>query len=390
MNQITKDFIQKNIGENINSLLLKKSSSKEVDFSLAIRQIEGMQKVRTKIPTFFRNSDILYPQKLSIEQSSSEITAIYKSTLCEGNKLVDLTGGFAVDCCFMSDKFKQSVYVERQEELCVLAKHNFGVLNKLQIETFNSSAEDFLNIDFKTDWIFIDPARRKESGEKAVLLSDCEPNIASLQSKLLEKAENVMIKLSPMFDLLQLRRELNHIKEMHVIAVENECKEILVILERNFSGNINIKSVHFPKNKESEIFQFSEEDEKNCIINYTDKVSKYIYEPNVSLLKSGAFKTIGKHFQLLKLHVNSHLYTSEELNNRFYGRIFEVKEILDFKKESFRTLKLEKANITARNFPLSVKELRKKLKIKEGGNEYIFATTLYNEKKILIIGNKIN
>lgn len=389
MNQATKDFILRNVNVDITSLALKKNSSDDVDYTLALKQIEGMQKIKGKVPIFFNHSDILYPQKLSLEQSSSEITAKYKSSLCKGNIFVDLTGGFGIDCVFLSENFKKSIYVERQTELCTLAKHNFAALNKPNIEIYNISAEDFLENDFTADWIFIDPARRKESGAKAVLLSDCEPNVVNLQSKLLEKAENVMIKLSPMIDLSQLQRELTFVKEIHVIAVENECKEILIILKRNYKETISIKAIHFPKNKNVETFEFTDEEEKNCISFFSDGIDKYLYEPNVATLKSGAFKSVGNQFNINKLHVNSHLYTSNEFITDFQGRSFEVKEVLNFNKEELKRLKLDKANITVRNFPLSVNELRKKLKIKEGGDEFIFATTLYNEKKVLVICNKI-
>ncbi|VBB44311.1 conserved hypothetical protein [uncultured Paludibacter sp.] len=390
MNQATKEFIEKNANKDVKSLALKKTSSKDIDLALAIRQIEGMQKVKNKIPTFFHCPTLFYPPKLSLEQSSSEITAKYKSTHCKGTKIVDLTGGFGIDCFFLSGNFNESVYIEKQKELCDLAEHNFKQLGSKNIKIINTAAEDFLLTEFTSDWIYLDPARRKESGAKAVLLSDCEPNVAELQEKLLEKAENVMIKLSPMFDLSQLQRELKNIREIHIIAVENECKEILVILKRNYNESIQIKNVHFPKNKSQEVFEFTEDEEKKCVSNFANDVKKYLYEPNAAILKSGAFKIIGEKHSFYKLHINSHLYNSDELKRNFQGRIFEVKETLIFNKENIRKLKIEKANISVRNFPLSVDELRKKLKIKEGGDKYIFATTLQNDKKVLLICTKVN
>ena len=262
MNQQTQNFILKYADEDVNTLALKAPSFPGVDIPLALRQIEGRQKVKAKIPTFYSCPTILYPVKLSLEQSSSEITARYKSSLCRGGKLVDLTGGFGIDSYFFSEKFKEVVYVERQEELCTLAAHNYQELNKSNIQIVNQPAEGFLKNDVTADWIYLDPARRKESGAKAVLLSHCEPNVAELQHALLEKAENVMIKLSPMFDLAQLQRELRHIREIHVVAVENECKEILVLLQRGFTSPVTFKAVHFPKNKAVEVFELTEEEEK--------------------------------------------------------------------------------------------------------------------------------
>lgn len=389
MNQATKDFILNHANEDVNKLALKSKSYTEVDISIAIKQIEGKQKIKNKIPTFFTNNEILYPHKLSLEQSSSEITAKYKSFICKGYNMADLTGGFGIDCFFLSHNFQKIYYVERQKELCDLAMHNFKILEKPAIEVIHSTSEDFLKTEINIDWIFIDPSRRKESGAKAVFLSDCEPNVFDLQNIMLEKAENVMIKLSPMIDISQLRRDLHFIKEIHVLSVENECKEILVILKRGYNQSINFFAVNFPQKKSIEVFDFEQNDEKNSISSLAESVQNYLYEPNASILKSGAFKIIGNKFQLSKLHKNSHLYTSNELKSNFYGRIFEVKKVLNFNKEELKKMDLSKANIAARNFPISVKDLRNKIKIKEGGNDYVFATTLQSEKKVLIICNKI-
>ncbi|MFV0472324.1 MAG: THUMP-like domain-containing protein [Paludibacteraceae bacterium] len=389
MNQNTKNFIDRHVHDDIYTLALKAQSYHDVDITLAIRQIEGKQKTERKVPVFYRCTELLFPPKLSLEQSSSEVTSRYKSTLCSGNKLVDLTGGFGIDCFFMSEKFKNIVYIEKEKELCKLAKHNFKVLGRDCIEVVNETAERFLETDFDADWIFIDPARRKSDGTKAVLLSDCEPNIALLQKKLLIKAENVLIKLSPMFDLVQLQRELHSIKTIHIVAIENECKEILVVLKRNYNENIKIKAIHFLKNKNPEWLEFDNENEKALNIDCTKDVEKYLYEPNCAILKSGAFKTISHKYNLHKLHTNSHLYTSEKLLPEFQGRIFEVKNVIDYKKSNLKKMDIPKANLTTRNFPLTVAELRKKLNINEGGDDYIFATTLSNNNLVLINCKKL-
>ncbi|MGC3978848.1 MAG: SAM-dependent methyltransferase [Paludibacteraceae bacterium] len=389
MNLQTKDFIQKYVNEDVNILILKSVLSADVDIPLAIKQIEGMQKIKDKVPMFYRCAELLYPPKLSLEQCSSEITARYKSSLCRGKKMVDLTGGFGIDTFFMSENFDETIYVERQQKLCELAEHNFAVLSTKNIKIQHETSEVFLETDFVADWIYIDPARRKDGGAKAVLLSDCEPDVTELQDKLLTKAPNVMIKLSPMFDLAQLQRELKNIREIHIIAVENECKEILVLLERDYHLKVTINAVHFQKNKNAKVLTFHKEEEKNTIVNYTETVLEYLYEPNAAILKSGAFRTSASFFKLHKLHINSHLYTSNDINEHFQGRIFKVKSVIPFNKEELKRWDCKKANVSVRNFPLSVNELRKKLKLKDGGNEYIFATTLYNNQKVLITCTKI-
>ena len=388
MNPQTQDFILKHAEENVHALALKASSFPEVDMPLALRQIEGRQKMKSKVPTFYSCLNVLYPVKLSLEQSSSEITARYKSSLCQGQKMVDLTGGLGIDSYFFSEKFNDITYVERQAELCALATHNYKALNRCNIQIINDSAENFLKNDIIADWIYIDPARRKDGGAKAVLLSDCEPNVAQLENALVEKAENVMIKLSPMFDLSQLQRELRHIREIHVVAVENECKEILVLLERNFTQPLRIKAVNFPKSRANEVFEFTEEEEKNAVSSYTDILSNYLYEPNSGILKAGAFKYIGNKYLLKKLHLSSHLYTSEKLIENFPGRVFQIKEVFNFNKSELKKMNIPQANISVRNFPLTVEQLRKKLKMKEGGNLYIFATTLHSGQKALILCEK--
>src|ERR1035437_1410455 len=230
MNIQTKQFITDHEMDDIFELKLNFRSDTETDIDLAIRQINGKQKIKSKVPLFYHTEGILYPVQLSLEQSSSESTAKYKFTLCEGNTLVDLTGGFGVDCCFMSENFQEVTYVERQAELCDLASHNFKALGRNHILVIHSETEKYLAEMEPIDWIFIDPARRSSSGKKVVLLSDCEPDVSVLSSRLLEKARRVMIKLSPMLDISAAVRELPDTSEIQIISVDNECKEVLLIL----------------------------------------------------------------------------------------------------------------------------------------------------------------
>lgn len=386
MNVETKQFISENFDKDVHQLALQSKRFPLVDFPLAIRQINGKQKIRNKIPRFYSNENILYPAQISLEQSSSETTAIYKSTLCEGNTLVDLTGGFGVDCSFMSSHFQEVVYVERQEELCVLATNNFHALGQDHISVVNEQTEKYLSEMKQVDWIFIDPARRSTVGKKVVLLSDCEPDVSALSKLLLEKASNVMIKLSPMMDISTALRELPNTTEIHIISVENECKEILLILSNKVQNELNVKAINFGKQNHNQVFEFEIKQEANEYSIFSSEMGKYLYEPNAAVMKSGAFKLVGNRFKLHKLHINTHLYTSNGLYFDFPGRIFEVIKVWENGKNEWKNQvkRLPKANISTRNYPISVDELRKKLKINDGGDTYLFACTITNEQKTMI------
>ena len=386
MNEATRHFIIDHVNDDVYSLMLQEAKFPEVDMPLAIRQILGKQKVKHKIPIFFDCNKLLFPLKLSLEQASSEITSKHKSAGCEGKVLIDLTGGFGVDSYFFSFKFEKIIYVERQEELCELASHNFQALNRENIQVINDTAENQLEKIDKVDWIFLDPARRTETGKKAVLLSDCEPNVAKLANRLLEKSDNVMIKLSPMIDISSLIKKLPNITEIQIIAVENECKEIVTVLKNQKSDTIQVKTTNYPSSNRIENFDFQLEDEQTAKVNFANRLQNYLYEPNVAVMKSGAFKIISERYNIYKLHVNSHLYTSENLISDFPGRIFNVERIYDFSKNSLKEFhsEIKKANLSIRNLPMTVIELRKKLKLSEGGDAYVFGTTLNDEKKVLV------
>lgn len=391
VNEQTLNFISNYENDDIHSLSLLAGKYPDVDMGMAIRQITGKQKTKYKIPTFYACKNLLYPAKLSLEQSSSEITAKHKSTRCEGSVLVDLTGGFGVDSFFFSTRFDKVIYVEKQAELCELAEHNFKALGRENIEIINDSAEQFLGKTEKADWIYLDPARRTDTGKKAVLLSDCEPNVSELADKLLSKSDNVMIKLSPMIDIVSLAKELQNVAEIQVISVENECKEVVAIMQKHKVEKIWIKTVNYPKNKSIENFDFYLADENLAKVNFANNLQNYLYEPNAAVMKSGAFRLVSEHFLIDKLHINSHLYTSDMLNADFPGRIFKIEKVYDFSKNSLKEFHVEvkKGNLATRNFPLTINELRKKLKLSDGGEAYIFATTLNDGKKVLIKCAKI-
>jgi hypothetical protein len=392
MNQETNRFIYDNRDADVLQLVLLSSRFPKVDMPFAIRQIHGKQKIKSKVPVFYNSESVIYPAQLSLEQSSSESTAQYKSSICNGDSLVDLTGGFGVDCFFMSEQFKQVTYVEHQKELCELALHNFRVFNRNQIQVIHSETEKFLEDMDHVDWIYIDPARRNPNGKKVVVLSDCEPDVSVLYPLLLIKATRVMMKLSPMMDISAAIRDLPNTDEIHIISVENECKEVLLILNQTVRNNIKVKTINFGKNKDNQLFEYYLDDESNAEISISSKVDKYLYEPNAAIMKSGAFKLIGNRFQIHKLNKNTHLYTSNELFTEFPGRIFEVTGQQGISKKELKNLvlRIPKANISIRNFPLSVDEIRKKLTIRDGGDVYLFACTIGDEQKVIIETKKLS
>lgn len=382
LNESTKQFIRENLNADVPTLALKKAPV-GTDFSLALRQIAARQLLRKKVPEWSENEDLLFPAHLSIEQCSSEATAQYKANLLKGNAFADLTGGLGIDTYYLDRHFQKTDYVERQTELCDLARHNFSVLNT-KIEVHNETAEDYLNHCEPKDCIFIDPARRDEYGRKTVSIADCTPNVTDLQDLLLQKAEKVMVKLSPMLDISKALEELHHVKELHVVAVANECKELDFILERGYQGEIQFVCVNL-LTEQPEV-RFTMDEERNSSGKLAESVLKYLYEPNPAVMKAGCFKLLTQRFDVFKLHKNSNLYTSEDLISDFPGRIFEVEGWAPYNKKVKQALlqEVDKASIAVRNFPLSVAELRKALKIGDGDAIYLFATTLKGEQKIIV------
>lgn len=386
MKSINKQFINEHLYDDVHLLALQAKRYPDVDMDLAIRQITGRQKMQHKVPAFYNCDEVFYPIRLSLEQASSEITAKYKSTLCKGKTFADLTGGFGIDCFFISKNFEQAAYVEKQTELCEIAKHNFKVLNAENIVVINNSAEDYLNEMQPVDCIYLDPARRSAGGKKLVFLSDCEPNVSELAPKLLQKAETVLIKLSPMLDISAAMRDLPNIHQLHVVAVENDCKEILLLLQKQKTNDIRVATVNFLKNKTTQSFEYTLKQETAAIATYTSELKQYLYEPNAAVMKSGAFRLISEHFRLDKLHANTHLYTSDEYIADFPGRVFKIEHIWGNSKKGWKKHleRIKKANISVRNYPFSADELRKKLKLSDGGDCYLFACTLANNQRTII------
>ena len=382
LNDTTRQFIRENLNADVPTLALKKAPV-GTDVSLALRQIAARQLLQKKVPQWAENEDLLFPVHLSIEQCSSEAAARYKAGLLNGQSFADLTGGLGVDTYYISQSFQQTDYVERQAELCDLARQNFEVL-KAEIKVWNETAEEYLEHCEPKDCFFIDPARRDEHGRKTVSIADCTPDVSALQDLLLQKAEKVMIKLSPMLDINKALEVLHHVKEVHVVAVANECKELDFILERGFEGAPQFICVNLLTTQPE--LRFMQEEELRCPGRLADGVMKYLYEPNPAVMKAGCFKLLTERFGVFKLHKNSNLYTSEQLVSDFPGRIFDVDGWAPYNKKVKQNLlhDVEKASIAVRNFPFSVAELRKALKINDGDAVYLFATTLKGEQKVLI------
>ena len=389
-NKETIEFIAANRDKEPSALALQTRRYPSVDMREAVTQIEGWQTARYKLPTWAETEGIIYPPRISMEQCSSETTALYKAAIAKGNRLADLTGGFGIDCSYMSRGFQEVAYIERNALLCDIAKENFALLGLGHINIINGNSEDILPTLSKLDWIFIDPARRAFDGRKVAALCDCEPDVTVLEEALLEKADKVMVKCSPMLDITAATRELRNIEAVHIIAVNNECKELLFILGKEKCEETPIKCVNIRK-EEQETFTFTATEEANATVTYSDTIGKYLYEPNAAIQKGGCFRTLSQRLQISKLHPNSQLYTADRLIEDFPGRIFEAERVFGFSKTDIKQLQnLKKANITVRNFPESVQMLRKKLKLAEGGDEYLFATTLNNGAKAVALCKRCN
>lgn len=450
MNQATQDFIRQYQDDDVRQLAFLGSKYPEVDMPFALDQIRGRKMARVKLPRWASLEGIIYPPHISMEQCSSESTALYKAELAarllglpassSGTEMkaeneiefVDLTGGFGVDFSYIAARLGvKSMYVERQAHLCEAAKENFGrlglknaiVKNGDGIEVLHSfhpkkkdaaSDDDSLGITYdqprsllKTNLglkiIFIDPARRDDAGNKVVSLKDCTPDVTVLQEEMFLKADYVIIKLSPMLDWHRAISELSHVREVHIISVNNECKELLLVLSARNMGEMEASSADGEVKHAGNLRIYCINDAQSFVCDELDMESSqvkiapstleemlYLYEPNASLMKAGCFGVLSRRYDARMLSKNSHLFVSREPIAAFPGRSFRIIAVSSFnKKELKRHLSgITKANIATRNFPLSVAELRKRLKLKDGGETYIFATTLSDESHVLMITEK--
>jgi hypothetical protein len=383
-----QEFIIQNTGADLTKLALQKNPFPEVDWISILNQIEARTKAKDKLPTWFSAKDIIYPSKISVEQTSSEKTAAYKASLIEGETLIDLTGGFGVDDYYFSQRFKSIAHCEINEDLSAIVSHNFEQLHIKNSHFYaDDSANVLNNLNQKWDWIYIDPSRRNDAKGKVFMLKDCLPNVPESLDFYFEKSDSILIKTAPLLDISAGLSELKSVKNIHIIALENEVKELLFEIHKNYSGGITLKTANVLKDK-IETFEF--------VLGAEDQFpsynlpQKYLYEPNSAIMKSGGFDQISTSFKINKLHKHSHLYTSEDLID-FPGRSFEIEKVISYNKNDMKNELLNKqANVTTRNFPETVENIRKKWKIKNGGNFYCFFTTDKNDNKIVLICRKIN
>jgi len=379
-----QEFIHKHLKDDVTKLLLKHKQVSGIPFTEIIEQIQAKVRCEKKLPTWFATENIYFPNKLNIEQTSSEQTANYKATLVHGDSLIDLTGGFGVDCYAFAKQFQKVTHCEISERLSQIVTHNYKVLGVDTIKTINDDGISYLqHTNQKYDCIYIDPSRRNDIKGKVFLLEDCLPDVISHQDLLHKHADTILIKTSPLLDITNGLRVLKHVKEIHVIAVQNEVKELLWLIDtKNDTKEVSIKTINLT-NKGSKSFNFQLSEEKKLVVNY-GQPKKYLYEPNAAIMKAGGFLSIAKEFQLDKLHPHSHLYTSDILID-FPGRRFQIQKIVPFNKKIFKKeLNLTSANITTRNFPVSVAEIRKKLTLFDGGSDFLFATTLLSGVKVIL------
>ena len=382
-----QEFIANNLNSDITKLILKGSPFEMVSIQELSNQIVSKQKAKSKLPSWFNVKNIYYPPKISIEQTSSETTASYKAKLVSGKSLIDITGGFGVDAFYFSKKFKNVIHSEINEELSKIVAYNYQQLKTDNIQTIASDGLEFLkNYPQKFDCIYIDPSRRNDLKGKVFLLKDCLPNVPENIDFLFTKSNTILIKNSPMLDISSTLNELKYVKEIHVVAVNNEVKELLFLLEKEYESIIQVKTVNLLKNNTQE-FIFNIDSKQN--LKYSLPVN-YLYEPNAAILKSGGFNEVASQYKTNKLHQHSHLYTSEELVIDFPGRTFKIENIYPYNKKKLKKqLTISKANITTRNFPKSVAQIRIETKLKDGGDTYLFFTTNCNNELIVICCSKI-
>lgn len=339
------------------------------------------QRMARKLPTWAQTDGIQPPTLLALEQCSSETTARMKASLVNGGRLVDLTGGYGVDCYFMSLGFEHTDYVEQQSELAETARHNFKLLGA-SIQVHNTDAETFLSTIGQVDCLYIDPARRNLHGKKVVSLTECTPDVVRLHDVLLQHCGTLLLKLSTAHDIDEAQRLFPETKAVYVVGVQGECKELLLLVSAGLpEGGEPV--IHCWDGRE--LMDFRPSDERNATVRYTEPEA-YLYEPDATLLKAGAFKYTAIRYGLGKLHPNSHLYTSSTLVDGFPGRTFAVRQCLKTHDKQLKAL--GRANLTVRNFPASVADLRKKWKLAEGGPLYLFATTLPDGSHRILVCEK--
>jgi 16S rRNA G966 N2-methylase RsmD len=400
----TQEFIRQYREEDVRQLALRGAQFPEIDMPFALNQIAGWQTACRKIPSWTAVEGVVYPPHLSMEQCSSEQTARYKTSVAErllkeagtGEshdwKMVDLTGGFGVDFSFLSPLFDEAVYVEQQEHLCRIAQENFLLLGLQHTQVVQGDGVEYLRQMEPVDLIFLDPARRDVHGARTYALHDCTPDLLSIRDELLGKARWVMVKLSPMLDWHKAVSELRAVREVHIVSVENECKELLLVLQGNIAHESDEITQTVVCCNDTQCFSYRLEESERCCLSIADTVTAgyYLYEPHASTMKAGCFAVLTERYGVKAVGKNSHLFISRDFIGDFPGRKFQITAVSTMNKRELKTMLngVERANIAVRNFPLTVQELRKRLKVADGGDLYLFGTTTAAGKHIIIAANK--
>ena len=379
-----QQYIREHSTDDVTKLALQKNPFPGVEWPLIISQVAARQKAKDKLPTWFAAPNIIYPSKISVEQTSSETAAGYKSGLVSGESLIDLTGGFGIDDYYFSKIISHVTHCELNSELSAIARHNFEVLDAKNIDCLPGDSLGTLNrLNRQWDWIYADPARRSDAKGKVFMLKDCLPNVPDLLGTYFKYTHNILLKTAPLLDITAGLNELRFVKAIHIVAVNNEVKELLWILQKGFTGNIALIAADLNKNDKA-VFKVTLGEDAAAFFSLPQK---YLYEPNNAIMKSGAFDAVSVQYDIAKLHRHSQLYTSESLID-FPGRRFIINEVIPCQKTAMKPLEGKKMNVTVRNFPIAVTEIQKKWKIKDGGDTYAFFTTNNNNEKIVLLCSK--
>ena len=396
MNDHTIRFVKEHREEDVRTLALQARRDGDIDLPWALDQIQGRQTARRKLPSWAAIEGIIYPPHLSMEQCSSEATARYKcqivDTLPAGSHetLIDLTGGFGVDFSYLATRAKRAVYVERQEHLCEVARHNFGLLGLDHTDVINAQAEDTLrdlHTDPATTIIYLDPARRDSNSARTYAIADCMPNVLELQDVLLERANHILIKLSPMLDWHKAVSDLGgHVAEVHIVSAGNECKELLMLLSTDHNGDPTIHCIN-----DDQLLAFTPSRDAQPLLIADNAQAAYLYEPNASVMKAGCFEVLTRRYPVKALAADSHLFVSDDVIGDFPGRGFAIDAVTTMnKKELARALAgVTRANVATRNFPMTAQQLRQRLGLKDGGECYIFGTTTAAGQRMLYTCHKL-
>ena len=399
----TQEFITQNLNADIRELALRHAGRTDIDLPYALDQIAGRRTAQTKLPLWAATDGIIYPPHISMEQCSSEQTAMYKAEVAQRliaelpvipalptpqRTLVDLTGGFGVDFSFLAPMFDKAVYIERQSHLCDLSRHNMAALGITQAETVCGDCAQIIEGISHATLIYADPARRSASGGRTFAISDCTPDVLAMRETLLDKADFTMLKLSPMLDWRKAAADMgSHVGEVHIVSAGNECKELLLIMSRKFTG---IERIYCVNDDQTFSFTPSQTSQQSLTSQLSPAPPAYLYEPNASLMKAGCFALIAQRYACRQVSRDSHLFLSSEPIPSFPGRGFAIRAITTMNKRELKAALggTGRANVSVRNFPMTADALRKKLKLKDGGDTYIFGTTTADSRHVLIICEK--